>query len=177
MFKAVAWITACLALAGCAAVRFENYPLAAQQTNQERRAVDVSHSDRPLILVAISGGGSRAAALGWVVLRELSKVQYFADGQTRSLTDDIGVVSSVSGGSVIAAHFALHGAQGLDRFAPDFLEPDNMRASSSTQPIRSRGFDWGSPEGHGSIWLNSYSTRSCSTIKHSRSSTSAASHS
>jgi NTE family protein len=127
MLKAFAWIAACFALAGCAATRFENYPLAAEQTNQERRAIDVSHSDRPLILVAISGGGSRAAALGWVVLRELSKFQYVVDGQTRSLTDDIGVVSSVSGGSVIAAHFALHGPQGLDRFAPDFLELDNMR--------------------------------------------------
>jgi NTE family protein len=101
--------------------------LLGKQINEERRAVDVSRSDRPLILVAISGGGSRAAALGWVVLRELSRFHYSADGQTRRLTDDVGVVSSVSGGSVIAAHFALHGAEGLDVFAADFLEPDNMR--------------------------------------------------
>ena len=33
----------------------------------------------------------------------------------------------VSGGSVIAAHFALYGPTGLDRFAPDFLVPDNTR--------------------------------------------------
>lgn len=127
MVKALVWVAACFALAGCAATRFENYPLTVEQTNQERRAIDVSHSDRPLILVAISGGGSRAAALGWTVLRELGMFHYSAQGQTRSLIDDIGVVSSVSGGSVIAAHFALHGRQGLDRFAPDFLKPDNMR--------------------------------------------------
>ena len=63
----------------------------------------------PLILVAISGGGSRAAALGWVILREVAKFRYSTDGQTRGLIDDIGVVSSVSGGSVIAAHFARAG--------------------------------------------------------------------
>ena len=120
------WLVACLVLTGCASTRFENYPLADGQANQERRAVDVSHEKRPLILVAISGGGSRAAALGWAVLGELRKFHYSVDGQSRSLTDDIAVVSSVSGGSVIAAHFALYGAQGLDRFAPDFLDPDNM---------------------------------------------------
>ena len=126
MLRRVSWIAAACALAGCA-THFENDPLAAPHVNVERRAVDVSHAERPLILVAISGGGSRAAALGWVVLRELRSLHYSADGQPRSLIDDIGVVSSVSGGSVIAAHFALYGPQGLDRFAPDFLEPDNMR--------------------------------------------------
>jgi NTE family protein len=128
MLKRLAWIAALFALAGCAATRFENYPLAAGQINEERRAVDVSHPERPLILVAVSGGGSRAAALGWVVLRELRKFQYATDGQPRNLIDDIGVISSVSGGSVISAHFALYGPDGLDRFEPDFLVPDNTRA-------------------------------------------------
>jgi NTE family protein len=127
MFSRLTWIAAVFALAGCAATRFENTPLAAGQINPERRAVDVSHPERPLILVAVSGGGSRAAALGWVVLRELRKFQYTANGQSRRLIDDIGVVSSVSGGSVISAHFALYGPEGLDRFEPDFLVPDNTR--------------------------------------------------
>ena len=69
----------------------------------ERRAVDVSHEERPLILVAVSGGGSRAAALGWVILKEVAKFRYPASSPSRSLVDDIAVVSSVSGGSVIAA--------------------------------------------------------------------------
>jgi NTE family protein len=37
------------------------------------------------------------------------------------------VASAVSGGSVIAAYFALYGPEGLERFAPEFLVPDNMR--------------------------------------------------
>ena len=117
-----------LALTGCA-TRFENQPLAAGQGNAERRAVDASDPERPLILVAISGGGSRAAALGWTVLRELRQYRYSVPGgSSRALTDDIAVLSSVSGGSVIAAHFALDGAQALDRFESDFLAPDNTRS-------------------------------------------------
>ncbi len=121
------WIAILVALAGCASTRFVNQPLVQGQSNPERRAVDVSHPERPLILVAVSGGGSRAAALGWAVLRALRDFRYPAAGQTRSLIDDIGVLSSVSGGSVIAAHFALNGPQGLDRFEQDFLVPDNTR--------------------------------------------------
>src|SRR5262245_61778857 len=127
MRRSAAWLVACLLLAGCASTHFENFPLTSGTENPERRTVDVSHEERPLILVAISGGGSRAAALGWVILREIAKFPYGTDGQTRSLIDDIGVVSSVSGGSVIAAYFALYGPDGLERFASDFLVPDNMR--------------------------------------------------
>jgi NTE family protein len=122
----VVCLAVCLLFMGCA-TRFENYPLAGGRENQERRAVDVSHAERPLVLVAISGGGSRAAALGWTVLREFSTFRYSTNGQLRSLIDDIAVVSSVSGGSVIAAHFALYGPDGLERFGRDFLVPDNMR--------------------------------------------------
>jgi NTE family protein len=126
MRSAAAWLVAGLLAAGCA-TQFQNYPLAGLGLNPERRGVDVSHAERPLILVAISGGGSRAAGLGWVVLREVAKYRYAVGGETRSLIDDVGVVSSVSGGSVIAAHFALYGPDGLERFGPDFLAPDNMR--------------------------------------------------
>jgi len=132
MLKCLGWIAVLATLAGCAATRFENAPLTAVQINDERRAVDVSQPERPLILVAVSGGGSRAAALGWAVLQELRKFSYAANGQSRSLIDDIAVVSSVSGGSVIAAHFALYGPRGLDQFAQDFLAPDNTRTLALT---------------------------------------------
>src|SRR5574337_1225109 len=125
-------------LAGCA-TRFENQPLAAGHDNVERRIIDPSPPERPVILIAFSGGGSRAAALGWVVFRELRGYAYpVAGGSARPLTDDIAVVSSVSGGSVIAAYFALNGAQGLDRFEPDFLAPDNTRTlgAGALSPLR-----------------------------------------
>ncbi len=126
--RAAAALLAALALAGCASPHFENQALASAQPNPERRQIDLGHPERPVVLVAISGGGSRAAALGWSVLRELSAQQYASAGATRSLADDVGVVSSVSGGSVIAADFALHGKAGLDHFDGAFLQPDNMEA-------------------------------------------------
>jgi len=114
--------------AGGCATHFENRPLDDGESNVERRSFDVGPPDRPLVLVAISGGGSRAAALGWVVLRELSRKTYESPkGTTRRLSDDIAVLSSVSGGSVIAAHFALEGAQGLERFEGDFLRRSNTQ--------------------------------------------------
>ena len=39
----------------------------------------------------------------------------------RTLLDDVDVISSVSGGSFTAAHYALFGADGFKRFEDDFL--------------------------------------------------------
>lgn len=135
---AIAALAFATLFSGCA-TRFENHPLSAGKSNEERRVIESPSSDRPVILVAISGGGSRAAALGWVVLRELQRYRYASAGDTaRPLVDDIAVVSSVSGGSVIAASFALNGAQGLDRFESDFLTPDNTKTlgAGALQPLR-----------------------------------------
>ena len=167
MFRATIWLAACLLLTGCA-TRFENFPLASGRANEERRAVDVSHEERPLILVAISGGGSRAAALGWVVLRELGKFRYSTRGPSRSLIDDIGVVSSVSGGSVIAAHFALYGADGIGPLRAGLPragqhahararrgQPDHLVSAGDHRDL------------HGSTSSRSCSTSSCSRTRHS----------
>jgi NTE family protein len=113
-------------LMGCA-TRFENVPLpAGQSENPERRAVArESEPERPVILMAFSGGGSRAAMLALSVLRELSHTSYATAGKSRPLTDDVAIVSSVSGGSVTAAHFGLYGAGGLDALEAGFLSKDN----------------------------------------------------
>jgi NTE family protein len=123
----------CLAAAGCVAIascatHFENSQLPSGHHNAERRIYTVHRSDQPVILVAISGGGSRAAALGWAVLEKLKRTTYTVDGQSRRLIDDVAVVSSVSGGSVIAGYFGLNGADQLDAFEGAFLRPDNMHA-------------------------------------------------
>src|SRR5207247_10685305 len=78
-------------------------------------------------VVSVAAGGCRAAALPCVLLRAVAQSRYPANSPSRSLIDAIALVSSVSGVSVIAAHFALYGPEGLERFAPDFLVPDNMR--------------------------------------------------
>ena len=95
-----------------------DYPLAADEANPLQPAVEANPA-RPLVLLAISGGGSRAAALGAAVVRRLDDVRYADNGQMRPLAADIAIVSSVSGGSVYAADLGLngpgHAAAFLDR--------------------------------------------------------------
>jgi NTE family protein len=124
-----------LVLAGCA-TRFENAPLTTSPHNVERRVFAEAPGDRPVILLALSGGGARAADLGWSILRELRDAHYpaLSNGSLppqRRLIDDVAAISSVSGGSVLAAYFGLNGPDGLDAFGPAFLERDNMDDISS----------------------------------------------
>ena len=64
------------------------------------------------IALALSGGGARAASFSLGALLQLRDMKG-ADG--RALIDKVALVTSVSGGSTIAAYFGLRGASGLDR--------------------------------------------------------------
>jgi NTE family protein len=116
---------------GCAGTQFANTPLQAGDGNPERRSIDPAGPDRPVILMTFSGGGSRAAALAEAVLREMSQTRYTGLDGPHVLTEDVKLVSSVSGGSVTAAWFGLHRGPGhldgdLDGLRDDFLTQDNM---------------------------------------------------
>jgi NTE family protein len=85
----------------------------------------------PFVVMSFSGGGVRATALAYSVLDELGKYTYVAaNGKSRSLLDDVQIVSSTSGGSVTAAYFALHGdkdrREQLRPLFTDFIDRDNM---------------------------------------------------
>jgi NTE family protein len=125
----------CLALtAACAGPpHFENVALQAGQSNPEERSVVPTAPDRPAILMTFSGGGSRAAALAEAVLREMAATRYTASDGGHVLSEDVKLVSSVSGGSVTAAWFGLrrdrdHPDADLDTLRRDFLAQDNMKA-------------------------------------------------
>lgn len=90
--------------------RFRNLPPGAGNT------------DSLFVVLTFSGGGTRAAALSYGVLRELSRTSIAGSGGApKSLLDEVDVISSVSGGSFTAAYFALNGLDSLDRFERDFL--------------------------------------------------------
>jgi predicted acylesterase/phospholipase RssA len=77
------------------------------------------------VILAFSGGGTRAAAFSYGVLEGLRTVAYHpAGGGPRTLLDDIDVISSVSGGSFTAAHYALFGTAGFTHFEENFLYRD-----------------------------------------------------
>src|ERR1035441_1442122 len=74
-----------------AGYRFQNV---ASQTN----------SDDLALMLAFSGGGTRAAALSYSVLEELKKTEVGQLDNQHPLLKDVGLISAVSGGSFTATY-------------------------------------------------------------------------
>lgn len=77
-----------------------------------------------LLLMAFSGGGTRAAAMAYGVLDAFSQIEVSKTGSSHSLLDEIDAISAVSGGSITAAYFGLFGERIFDNFREKFLEKD-----------------------------------------------------
>jgi NTE family protein len=77
-----------------------------------------SRSEELFVILAFSGGGTRAASLSYGVLEELARTEIEINGTKRRLLDEIDIISSVSGGSFTSAYYALFG----DRIFEDFEE-------------------------------------------------------
>ena len=79
-----------------------------------------------MVVLAFSGGGTRAAAFSYGVLKELAR--YDIDGGSggeyplRSLLGEVDHVTAVSGGSFTAAYFGLYGEGIFDHFEERFLK-------------------------------------------------------
>jgi len=82
---------------------------------------NVDNSGDLTLLLAFSGGGTRAAALAYGVLQELRDTEVVIDGRPRSMLDEVDVISSVSGGSFTAAYYGLYGDRIFDDFEDVFL--------------------------------------------------------
>jgi len=78
--------------------------------------------EHPIVAaVALSGGGARAAAFGLGVLEELKATRFEIGGRETTLLDEVGLVSGVSGGSILAGYYAAFGDEVFTRFEKDFL--------------------------------------------------------
>lgn len=77
-----------------------------------------------MMMLAFSGGGTRAAALSYGVLKELRDTSVTTKGQDVRLLDAVDSISSVSGGSFTAAYYGLHGDKIFDDFEEAFLRRD-----------------------------------------------------
>src|SRR5215470_477343 len=78
-------------------------------------------SDDLLVVLAISGGGTRAAALGYGVLEELRRTEVTLNGSKRRLIDEVDVISAVSGGTFPATYYALRGEKTFEEFEAKVL--------------------------------------------------------
>jgi NTE family protein len=118
------FLTLVLLLSGCAHYPV-NAPLPAGYSYTGYRFQNVApqtNSDDLALMLAFSGGGTRAAALSYSVLEELKKTQVGPRGNQHPLLDDVGLISSVSGGSFTAACYALWGDRFFSDFEPLFLK-------------------------------------------------------
>ncbi len=66
------------------------------------------------LILAFSGGGTRAAAMAYAALETLNSVKLSPD---KSLLDEVNIITSVSGGSFVAAYYGLYGKE---KFFRDF---------------------------------------------------------
>ncbi len=77
-----------------------------------------------IVVISISGGGARAAAFGYGVLKELADTRILWHGREQALLDQVDVIRGVSGGSIVATYYALNGEQTFPAFKDDYLYKD-----------------------------------------------------
>jgi NTE family protein len=123
--RAQRWSAAVCALAtlllciGCSTAHYPvNPPLADPVVGGYtiRNLDATSNSDSLTVIMALSGGGYRAAALSYAVMEVMRNTPIRWMGHDRTLLQELDFISAVSGGSLTAAYYA----QAPDRFFADF---------------------------------------------------------
>ncbi len=139
-----------LSLSACATAPAApiNAPLGGLRADVEGRAP----VGDDLIVLALSGGGARAASFHLGVLQALRDTPG-RDG--RPLSEHIALITSVSGGSVLAAYYALNGDPGLDTFDAAYLGRE-WRVRGPSSPLGVAGALRGGMNGPAQLatWLN-----------------------
>ena len=77
-----------------------------------------------MVLLAFSGGGTRAAALSYGVLEELKRTSVTVNGHTHPVLDEVDLIAGVSGGSFTALSYALYGDRLFQEYESRFLKRD-----------------------------------------------------
>jgi NTE family protein len=114
-----------LMLAGCATrpinpptARYDpdkSYRIERQSENQEDNAT--------LVILAFSGGGTRAAAFSYGVLETLRDMQVTTkSGRNVRVLDTVDLITGISGGSFTALAFGLYGDRLFDIYETSFLK-------------------------------------------------------
>jgi len=89
----------------------------------EGRAIRGAAGDT-MIVLAFSGGGTRAASFAYGVLEELRRTPVVVDGRATRLLDEVDIITGVSGGSFTALAYALYGETLFDDYEQRFLKRD-----------------------------------------------------
>ena len=104
-------VTGLLLLVGCA-TRQVNPPIANYSTGRLRQFQRQWHrgDQQDLVILAFSGGGTRAAVFSYGVLETLRGIEVVTKtGRKTRLLDEVDVITGVSGGSFTALAYGLYG--------------------------------------------------------------------
>lgn len=118
-----------LLLSACSTARYQPLPRLDEAGlgkgyRFERVMQDKNPDDDTLVVMMFSGGGTRAAAFAYGVLEALRGYELDINGRRSNLGGETDIVFGISGGSVLAAFFAQHGADTIPRFEQRFLQRD-----------------------------------------------------
>ena len=109
-----------LTLTACANFSAVDKPISKVTPHGADQIVSQRSSDL-LVLVGFSGGGTRAAAFAYGVLKTLAATEVMTDKGQRSLLHEVDAISSVSGGSFTSAYYGLRGDKIFEEFEDRFL--------------------------------------------------------
>jgi NTE family protein len=116
------------ACTGCASRPVNEHITAVDPAHGYRLEVSLanrSNNDpRTVLVLAFSGGGTRAAALSYGVLEALRCKEIVVDSQRRRLLDEVDAITGVSGGSFTALAYALYGDRLFSEYETRFLKRD-----------------------------------------------------
>ncbi|MGB1311214.1 MAG: patatin-like phospholipase family protein, partial [Leucothrix sp.] len=105
------------------------------------------------VMLAFSGGGTRAAAVSYGVLKALRDTPIKSQGKAIRLLDEVGNISAVSGGSFTAAYYGIHGERTFDRFEQVFLRR-NIEGGLKKTLLNPR--NWFDERGHTELAVDLY---------------------
>ncbi len=124
------FLTTLLLIAGCSQLTLPplNTPLTADDINSSKNSPRKYHrinakqnrSDELTLILTFSGGGTRAAAFSYGVLKALRDARI--PGANRTLLDEVDLISSVSGGSFTSAYYGLYGKRIFKDYERRFLK-------------------------------------------------------
>ncbi len=111
-------------LVGCSRFTAVDQPIQHWSRDQGQHRISQAMAGRSsdlLVMVAFSGGGTRAAAFAYGALKELAETEVTTEAGRTLLLHEIDLLSSVSGGSFTSAYYGLHGDRIFDDFEERFL--------------------------------------------------------
>ncbi len=121
------FVVAIVGLTGCSAtttITNTEKAVSQQEAYSLTKTAQNLKQDNVAVLVSFSGGGTRAAALSYGVLKGMRDIEVSKEEGDYRLLDQITTISSVSGGSFTAAYYGLYNEDIFTQYEVDFLYRD-----------------------------------------------------